>query len=717
MEALILLGSAAVGYFLNKDGKQDRTPNQDVKIPGSSKPMGPLIYDSHRLEEVDDYTRRLAQGKAQERVKRMFPDTYKLPNSVVSSTTLDSTLGNNYADLTDLTGNAQYFFDASQASVASFNTNIYPSDPHTGKPITKPFVPLQNDKPYVFKGPKTVGDQPISALSGLPLDMSHGNEQPSFGASVKQQGLGNSNGQVMLELFTGIPSSDNFGTYARRTEVALPSPSNPDPVMRPGYSQVPDALSRVAVSIRPTNDYISPVKKVRDLPISQDVQVRPLGIDQTRRVGDQQISYTTPVIEGQKGITRAMLPSVPDDNKWSLLTELKAQDVNPNRSQTTVGVNSAVPSVRENKGTLEFAQDYMGPSGASIKTDSSTQISASQLATLKNSLFNPLIYTPELGVASNATIAGRTTGVLLLRTPLSDSPENYLGQAFQNSGYRSQDIAPPSVPVKGTYPEDQNSGQIGGIGTPGGLYGDTTYDVGMTNKEMNAESGYLGQAHRDQGQGGRDSDYSLNATLKEMNLFSQIGNPTGVTSASKDTDAEYDNAYDSTMNSVLGIATSDVKRVASDGGELTNLLSPELLVEGYYHNPSQSNSGKVDRDQIKNGISKTTNRPDFGNYFSAGTSTKLGELNRDIKTKVKDDSTVAGRAGPALKRDNPKSGLQFDYECKDDTGHAATTYQRRLPTISQVNSAAITTRSKNTEVLNPRFDPGTKITSDLFPYS
>ena len=686
MEALILLGSATIGYLLNKDGKQDRSPSQQVDIPDSSKPTGPLIYESHRVQEVDEYQRGLAVGKAQQRIKQMYPDTYMQPNSIMSSSTVDNS--NSYASLSDLSGSAQNFFDSSQTGIT--NPNILPFDPQTGSAITKKMNSLMNDTAfhtYNFKGPKVDASQQLSSLTGLPLDMVHGNMQPFYGGSVKQQGLKNENGQVLLERFTGIPSSDNYGTYSQRQELPLAPPSNPDNVRRPGYSQVPDARSRVQASVRPTNEYITPVKSVRDLPINQNVQVYPKGIDETRREGGQQISYTVPVIEGQKGSNRGMLPNI-QDNKWSLFTEIAANDTFGNRSDLTSQKQRPNTSIFETKGTLEYAQDYTGPSNSQIKSDSSQQLSESQIAKLKDSLFNPLIYTPEFGIASGPdSKSQRTQGVILLNNPLSDKEENYMGVGYKNSGFRDQDINSPELTVKSTYPKDQNAGTLNPKGDAAGLYTDTMYDAPITNKEMSGDNKYIGQPHRDQGQGGRDTDYSLEATLKEMNLHDQTGNPSAQVAAGVDTDREFTN------------------------------LGAELFMSDYYPIPGISNSGKeVYRAETKKGYTKSTNKPEFGNYFTAGKDSKQGELNRDIQTLIKEDTTVEGRAGPALKRDNKKSPLSMDVQFKEDTPHKATTFSRKLPTVAEVNNASINTKARNTEVINPRFDPMIKVTSDLFPY-
>ncbi|KAJ3014891.1 UNVERIFIED_CONTAM: hypothetical protein HDU68_000090, partial [Siphonaria sp. JEL0065] len=169
----------------------------------------------------------------------------------------------------------------------------------------------------VFQQPPSAPDGAnLSTLTGLPLDMSHANMQPMFGKTIRQPGHENENSQVLLERFTGVPSSENQGTYSKRREVENPPPK-PDVLQISAFQNtniynLKDIYSRT--QIKDSHDYVSPTNGgFRDYPSRHETvtaTVLPPNIDATRSILRKQKTNTVAVIPGQKGSSRSVIPNI-----------------------------------------------------------------------------------------------------------------------------------------------------------------------------------------------------------------------------------------------------------------------------------------------------------------------------------------------------------------------------------------------------------------------
>src|SRR5947209_7873694 len=198
MEFLIIGSGCVIGYLLNKNERQPRKEKQTYVSP-NNKPTGPLIYESHRVKEVDEYVRDLAAQKHVDKVKQMYPQDYKNPINIFP----DDPAGENGspANLISLgdmkaTNNAQNNFSLNMKNSLALNSNTAAFDPQSAVAVqqttntnidTSPMFRANSFKAQT-KTDMSERAGPISLLTGLPLDMNHANMQPFFGSAVKQSG-------------------------------------------------------------------------------------------------------------------------------------------------------------------------------------------------------------------------------------------------------------------------------------------------------------------------------------------------------------------------------------------------------------------------------------------------------------------------------------------------------------------------------------------------
>lgn len=306
----------ALGYQLNKDGKQNRSFNRNIIVSPNRIPSGSVIYDSNRVAEVDNYMRNVAAAKHADKVRQMFPLDYDKPINIYPN----DLQSDNPATLLDLggLGAAGDNFQKNVAQAASTNINVAAYNPQTGRPLETTVANVDASpmfRPAAFQQRISEFGAPVSLLTGLPLDVTHANMNPMFGKMVRQPGVSNENTQVLLERYTGVPSSEDQGTYGVKREVLNPLPSNPENPQKANIQQVADLYQRAAWSIKPSHDYQTPVKAFRDMPMKSDVRIMPLSIDQMRGALHKQVTYSGVMIPGQKGSTRPMMPNM-RKNPW-----------------------------------------------------------------------------------------------------------------------------------------------------------------------------------------------------------------------------------------------------------------------------------------------------------------------------------------------------------------------------------------------------------------
>ena len=732
MEMLIIGSGCLLGYMLNKDGgKQGRTVTaKDVPLSANRLPNGTLIYDSNRVEEVKQYEQNLAAGKYDEKMKQLYPETYAQPLSVHPD---DSFAGTGYpapiAALGDVdTGKAQYDLSLQQAMATNANTGAF--DPASGLALFPSTADTIDSSPmfraFEFKGPMVNNELPqvsgpISLLSGQPLDMTHHNMQPMFGSMVKQTGVENANSQVLLERFTGMPSTDDQGTYRPRQEVLNPLPNNPDPLARANISQA-DIYSRAQSTMKSSHEYVNPVASFRDLPLQSDsIRILPYDIDQTRGGQHKQITYEGVMIPGQKGSTRGMLPNM-RENRWDLLQETQFTDLNPNRAATSGKNWSITPNVRNVLATTQDPEtNYFTAPNHQRKVGDYSSLLQSHHATADETVSRRLEpFSPGFGTA-RGTGAGRNVGTMMLRETEKGLQKKYTGQPFKNVGSRQANVTAPEYTLK-----DASSVNTVGPVNASGTKDNTAYrkqnvDAPVTTKDMNSRNRYRGQPHKNLGMGFKKQGIEKWTTNKEINQFSKTGNPKNFVAAHMSYDAIFEPDMDRTIEGDrYGVGTKGMT-LAKKTGEVNDKAGASLIVEDYVGNPSAHIAQGRDRNAFADGLTEDVggSRLEFGGHMNSGKLAVAAPGSRESAMRVHEDRSVQGRMNVPLRRDNPNGdGLSIEAQLKEDCG---STQERRMvqrtqPLAVVTDRMPVSIKTRNVEALNPRLDTGIKITSDLYPW-
>src|SRR6478609_2480976 len=718
MEMLIIGSGCFLGYLLNKDGKQSRSDNRPVMVSPNRLPLGTVIYDNNRVADVDNYVRNLAAAKHAEKVRQMFPHDYTLPNNIFPN----DLQGDVHTSLIDLTGNnggpdsarSRFANNVQQAAAVNVNTAAY--NPDTGKPFT--IATTQNIdtspmfRPSSYSTLATEFAGPVSLLTGLPLEMTHANMNPMFGKMVRQPGVSNENSQVLLEMYTGMPSSDDQGTYRQKREVINPLPNNPENLQRANINQVSDFVQRVSSSIKPSHEYKTPVKAFRDLPMKNDVRIIP-----TTGVNKKQVTYGGVMIPGQKGSTRPMTPNM-RDNRWDLLHETKNEDLVPTRSVLQGSKANVVPTVRNVNATSVTENNYFAPANNWKKVTNvggMADMYKTQMDEAVTRRIEP--FAPGFGGARGRDM-GPNTGVYMMKDPEKGFANERQGQPHQGKvGGRLRDnVSTPEVTLRDILSENKT-----GAININGLKDNTAWKkqnlrLDVTNKSMNAENPFRGQPFKNLGMGQRKHKIQKWVTNKEMNQFSKQGNPKGLTSAPVDKNAviELDTNKEVEMDH-YGVATALNNKPISDGGEIVP-DGEKLMVTDYTMLPKGMSMGR-DRQTFIDGTELEYDRVDFGGYYKGVKVGNGDDAKRSGRVQIKEEMIVEGRMNVPLKRDNPNDTMEMEANLRPEKE----TIDRKMMTRTQpkeviTDRTPMLTRVKNTEVINPRLDITTKVTLTSDPY-
>ena len=719
MEMLIIGSACVLGHILNKDGKQSRAGKTNTVISPNRLPAGTVIYDSNRVADVDSYVRNLAAAKHAEKVRRMYPEDYDKPNNIFPN----DLEGGRPTELMNLAGGADYNFTKNVNKGLATNINVAAYNPSNGQPFAT--TALNVDSSPMFAPSSVTSLAPmspefagqISLLTGLPLDMTHANMNPMFGKTVKQAGVSNENSQVLLEKYTGMPSTDDQGTYVTKREVLNPLPSNPDNLQRANIGQVSDLYQRASWSVKPSHEFKTPIKAFKDLPIKDSARMMPASIDDVRGVNRKQVTYSGVLIPGQKGSTRPMLPNM-KPNPWTLTTETGFKDLLPGRSVYQGSSITVVPNVRNMNSTEVYEGSYLAPATSSRKvTDlqSMTDMYKNQMTNSSAKLQEP--FSPGYGGAKG-TARGPNTGVYMMRDPEKGFANERQGQPYQGGAPRMRNVGSPDVTLKDILSENK----VGAI-NPNGLKDNNAWKkqnvrLDVTNKAMNSNNLYRGLPGKNLGMGNRKHKIEQWTTNKETVQFTQNGNPKGLVPAHMSYDSVFEMDTNKEMdNDHVGIAKAPIMAKISDGGEIIP-DEEKLMVSNYLPAPKGTSQGR-NRKAFIDGTELDYEKLEFGGHYN-GVKVGNGEdAKRSGQVQVKEEMIVEGRMNAPMKHDNPNDVMEMEANLRPEKETVERqTIQRVQPVADILERNPILTRTRNVEVINPRLDINTKVrlTSDPYPW-
>ncbi len=727
MEALIVAGACAVAKWVTEPTKSRKSPN--VPISPNKEPNAPLIYGGDRLRTVDAYVRDLAGEKHRERIKQQYPDSYDKPPTVQPSDPMgfQDSLGSIGAPVnfdTHGPSAAKSFEQNQQASVAS-NPTIAPYDPQKGLPIAKKSSNSIDDSPMFrdFKfndtpnrqAPVDPNGKEISFLTGQPIETFHGNMQPFYKGTLPPS-PDDLQSNARLESMTGVDNGMGLIRPLKR-EVENAMPNTPQDIRKADGSYITGQRNRVLASIKPSYDYMSPVRSTRDAPInSHSIRVLPNGIDKTRSVMNQQKSYQTPLVGGQKGTSRAPLPNA-RVNRWDLTKEKGITDMFPTKSAYSGNARLILPTVRNLNSTRTTSTNgYVGtPTNVLLKNN--VDLQHANIRTGFNERINDReSFTPSLGIATATLKLSGPKGQLRLRLPDKGFKMASMGAPFFGKGAMKYNVVAPNVTLNDMLatslgPANPTGRQMN-IGYLNNLQ---NVQVPMTTKAMTSNNNYISLPRWSLGNGARNHEFTPWSTEREMNLYSTYGRG---------------NVYsDVQANPIMGHLESNTNRemqgeisggprnlynAPQQHGQLLDEMPPETLVSDYYANPRAPIQAPRMRTDIDNISFKEV--IDFGGYYHHGKTGNGQSTNRDQLMRIKNDQSVEGRMNVGLSHDNlGQPDVQIEI-CDDIPLQNREGMLRVQPTAVTVNHNPISIRSANKEAMNPRLDPSIKITSDLFPF-
>lgn len=716
---MLIIGSACViGHMLNKDGKQSRNVNKKMQISPNRLPPGTIIYDSDRVSEVDNYMRNLAAAKHGEKIKQTYPLDYDKPVDIFAN----DGKGDSPVELLDLSGgvgSAKQHFSNNVMQGVSTNLNAAAYNPENGQAFTTTISNVDSSPMFRTSQLSAMTSEyasPVSLLSGQPLDMTHANMNPMFGKMVKQPGVTNENSQVLLEMYTGMPSTDDQGTYRSKREVENPLPTNPENPQRANMTQISDLYQRASWGVKPSHEFKTPVKAYRDLPMKDDVRIMPASIDEVRGLNNKQVTYSGVMIPGQKGSTRPMLPNM-RSNKWQLTSETKKEDLMPGRSAYQGSSSTVIPTVRNNNATQVMEATYVAPPTNYRKITDVGGLSDTYKSQMNESVNKRMeSFTPGYGGARGME-KGPNTGVFMMRDPEKGFANERQNQPYQGGlGPRLRNVGTPDATLKDTLAENR----VGAINPNGYKENDAwkkqNLRLDVTNKAMNSDNPYRGLPGKNLGMGNRKHKIQQWTTTKETTQFSKRGNPKGSVPAHM----SYDSVFEIDTNKELhskryGIAKGLNSKQISDGGEII-VDSEKLMVKDYVTLPKGVSHGR-NRKEFIDGTDLDYNRIDFGGYFSGFKAGNGDDAKRSGKVQIKEEMMVEGRMNVPLKRDNPNDNMEMEANLKPERETVERKImQRTQPKEVITDRNPIITRSKNSETINPRLDINTKITLTSDPY-
>jgi len=694
MEMLIIGTGCALGYYMGKDGKR-KTIAPHIQVSKHDIPSGPLIYESNRVKQVDDQIRELAKPKHQEKVKRMFPHDYSKPQTVFSRESEEYAMG---APVNFNTDSTQQQFANTISSVAAKDPNYLSYNPETAqafafKNVNVDNSPMfRNNLQYQSSGAYTEPTGNVSLLSGIPTNFTHTNMQPMFSSRNKQNGVENDNSQHLLERYTGVPSTDNAGTYSKKVE--RPGFVNQgDIYKRPDINALTNRYERAVNAVKPENNlYNTPFEPQRELPFQSDKRVLPKSIDETR-ISNPKLVYNGVVVQGQKGSTRGYVGSTRDFK--SLFTESDVSNYIGNKSSITSKAAIATPNIHNLSGNQEYENNYMGPQTSNITEFDYHNSTNMHKNTLNNTVTRQIgVHQPEIVSMTGLTKNKPSIGGFTVKQQHKEY-QTPNGQAYLPNATANRDVNE----FKTTIKDITSKNTVGPINPTSTFMTESAYRYDVenmnlvpTSKQMLSKNDYIGQGHWDKGMGITQNTVENFTTSKETLLHDQSKK------GSKRSEVGHHMSYDS---------------VFAGSGNYS-----ETLVKDYMSNGKSTNAtgSQIERGNFNESVDVYEGRLEFGNHFNGGQMGDKGtDMRREEEYRVKDNTTVEGRVNPTLRHDNVDKYLDTNVYLKDNVESLDSKLVTKLPPIGEARLQP-QVRIKDELIQEDRLDSSVRISNDMYPW-
>jgi hypothetical protein len=698
METIVILMSiGALGNYLSKGNKNPRMQGGTGQgVSENDEPTGEkIIYEQNRVAQVEKEMLNRATQKYGAHIKHQFPLDYQQPQSVVPNANFAH---GGYPAPIEALGNAsvpsveKQFTQQRREWTQTQPNTMTPVDPQTAQPI--PLVPAEDRyggslfrEQTNFKNPPTSGlieqfTGPLSGLSGLPFDPTHANMQPHFKGS-NQRHVTDDFAQMTLERFTG--SDLGQGSYIPKGEQPA-SWNGPQDIVRVTSSNLDDMHERAkfAADERSKFNHVTTTSSFRDKQIDFSKLQAP-----TKTIDELFPRRGVAEFAGRTGPQRTAQdrPLVGVMDKEYVPRGYEAQTPVGNRSVRGSVPVIPTPEVRDNRYTSTFENTWQGPKVSQTRGNGQEQAhdaiikGAEGMVRRKND-----VYTLPVGIATGKGMP-RSTGVFNLNTTEKDVENQYITPAFKGKGAKTREgVHAPDTTIKETLDVSTLSGKGNRIDKTKGGYTEVNFDLPMTNKAMNAENKYMGPAFKNLGQGIRQHGIVALSTLKEMLHHEYLG------------------------------PASNVKPRDKMNGEILDGFGAQPVLEDYVHNANRiTNESKKDLGEFAEGnVKDLTTKLDFGGRFGAPLTTGPKSQQYCGEVEIGPNRSAEGRLSVGVQYSSDQRPCT-DVSLKKETDQTVQFGNARATDIG-MGHPGILVKTQNTESLNPRLDPDTRITSDLYPW-
>ena len=749
METLFIVGACALGgYYMNKNGKQSRQTTKDIEIPPK--------METYKVKDIDSRLKNLADVKYKNKMEQLYPgitgnsnivandaeedrftsllDAYSgkysdtSPAEILSSMTpyssvSDKDVSNNMVMLSNVSSREQ--FDYLTAANSS-DDNMYSMDPMTTDQVVPDSSVLNSslfDHQPEFLKQTYDNTVELSSLTGLPLDKTHANMKPFYSGSLKVN-TNDQNSQVLLEKFTGRPSSDNYGTYMTQKQESQPlfSPTPQNPI-KASFDQVTNRYDMAKTAVGTSNAFVSPVKSFRDKPIEiNDVRVNPPSgiLNANRSVMSPYMSYTSDVVPGQKGSTRALISKM-QANQYDL-GDSSYDARNPN-SVISKPTTFSTPNIRDDvvASTSVFVNDGSS-TNFSLPTTSSRDVEG---------IVNSMNIPDADNVVDNKTLinfgGAITTGDKLKSTYIMNSKSNatensyIVAPSMVKFGKRmglTDDITPTLRDIRAeniSQPSNPSALKF----NDGAWKGD--YVADYTSKDMNSENNYVGQSFKKLDSAYVKTNFEDWVTSKEMAATypSETINYKSMIPKSISYESVFENSIDDDVKPVwIGAPTIEVKKTMTDmKTPLCTSKDGFVELETDWVAPPEV---RVKRSfDVR--FDDTFNKIDAGGHLNPVSAARFGSDGKRLQQAQAFDMSMEtnGRMNVGISREFKDIALPNAYMDDDDViSNSSTTTSRVIPTRDMRDAFDMTglpTKNKNTETINSRIGSVTMVPNDLHP--
>lgn len=534
-----------LGYYFSDNSKQ-RVEKYDSSVTKNELPTGQTIYTSNRVYDAEE---QVYDKMKQNYIDSMDPENTNIIPPIYNTYGTRATQNLDVLGINDNKSIAQYNEFQRLANVK--HTQAKPEENIVSAPMFKPFLEHQGElrESKEYTSLENLGGQEVSLLTDRPIDKRHNNMVPFFGGTIKQNSEKFTN-TTRLDLYTGEKD-----TYIKKREIKSLQDKLPENIYGGATFTTLVEKDRYVPSYYRNNEY--PVEREYvSAPIAGtgDNKIRPVfrTTDEIRAKNNPKLVYKARQNAGQIASIRAS--TVPVEKR----RPERVWDWGEERWNKTTGEYTG-PKMDENYSNLQYTNrpdtsiEYYGTvnnlnnvTESYIPFETNEGESNGKLTTMQqyakrnqhipgdNAYRNidgstSINYTNDYGKSGyNSSTVPETQRDTTYTTHILNA--NQQGNVPTT---RFPDVAKTTIKdsvsnqpyaIQGQVSSDFNGGQSSAVGV-----GAAAYQVRSNQKESTVKNKYSqGARHYDYGMGYVTTNYTVDATNKEMTTNDPRSDYTGI---------------------------------------------------------------------------------------------------------------------------------------------------------------------------------------------